>query len=235
MPLLDRCETSCSVSSPFSAVLACFEDRSCCSCVSSEARTLGFFRPSCAVWIVLCCSRFHQCGTRNVCAHADRCEPERYVFFFLHMCVSRVAHQHTQRTLIMSVTWWCLFYSLNDHWVSADRPVNRRRRGSRSLRRARPPNSWRHDNNTLRYHCALSVAVRAHCAAHDNQILGATTTTPFDTTAPCVHQLRSWRAVGSGTRPRTSCRTTDCRGNWTRAQSAEKRDTSALGAPGSGP
>ena len=80
-----------------------------------------------------------------------------------------------------------------------------------------------------------AVAVRAHCAAHDHQILGATTATPFDTTALCVHQLRSWRAVGSGTRPRTSCRTTDCRGNWTRAQSAEKRDTSALGAHGSGP
>ena len=31
-----------------------------------------------------------------------------------------------------------------------------------------------------------AVAVRAHCAAHDHQILGATTATPFDTTAPCA-------------------------------------------------
>ena len=36
MPFWNRNETSCSVSTPFHAVLACFEDRSSCSCVSSE-------------------------------------------------------------------------------------------------------------------------------------------------------------------------------------------------------
>ena len=39
------------------------------------------------------------------------------------------------------------------------------------------------------------------------QVRGATTTTPTDTTAPCAHQPRSWRAVGSEIRPRMSCRT----------------------------
>ena len=34
--LQNRYDTTCSVSTPFFAVLACFEDRSRCSCVSSE-------------------------------------------------------------------------------------------------------------------------------------------------------------------------------------------------------
>ena len=36
MPLLELVRDSCSASTPFFAVLACFEDRSGCSCVSSE-------------------------------------------------------------------------------------------------------------------------------------------------------------------------------------------------------
>ena len=35
-PFWNRHETSCNVSTPFLAVLACFKDRSSCSCVSSE-------------------------------------------------------------------------------------------------------------------------------------------------------------------------------------------------------
>ena len=78
----------------------------------------------------------------------------RRIFLYTRVCVTRGTPTHTANThhvgdVVVS------FFSLIDHWVSADRSVNRRRRGSRSLRRPRSPNSWRHDNNTLRYHCAL--------------------------------------------------------------------------------
>ena len=78
----------------------------------------------------------------------------RRIFLYTHVCVTRGTPTHTANThhvgdVVVS------FFSFIDHWVSADRSVNRRRRGSRSLRRPRSPNSWRHDNNTLRYHCAL--------------------------------------------------------------------------------
>ena len=100
---------------------------------------------------------FHQCGTRSVCAHTDKCEQEGYLnvcfYAYFDVYLSHVARIHTTNTHHVGCV--VASFSLDDHWVSADRSVNRRRRGSRSLRRARSPNSWRHDNNTLRYHCAL--------------------------------------------------------------------------------
>ena len=127
----------------------------------------------------------------------DANQKDIYIYIYIHTCVclSHVAHQHTQRTLIVSVTWWCLF-SLGDHWVSADRSVNRRRRGSRSLRRARSPNSWRHHSNTLQYHCALGAPAAIMVSRRF-----------WDSSSNLVYN----------------------------SQSAEKRDTSALGAHGSGP
>ena len=84
------------------------------------------------------------------------------------MCVyvTRCTTTHTANTHHVGDVL-VFFFRLDDHSVSADRSVNRRRRGSRSLRRARSPNSWRHDNNTLRYHCALAACVRTDAIERD--------------------------------------------------------------------
>ena len=66
-----------------------------------------------------------------------------YLYIYMCVCLSHVAHQHKQRTLIMSVTWWCIFFL---SMITGSLQI---------------------------VQSIAAVAVRAHCAAHDHQILGA--------------------------------------------------------------
>ena len=101
------------------------------------------------VWNPQCLRACRQMRTRKIYIYIYI---HKYIHIYMCICHTWHANAHSECS---SCQWRGGVFSHDDHWVFVDRAVNRRRRrGSRSLRRARSPNSWRHDN-TLQYHCAL--------------------------------------------------------------------------------